>query len=156
MHADDSTCQTYVDLFFQGVLDRISDAMQPAFDQHFPVYQEVLGRVISKHDPIPREKAIVSEDLVTGRREVTAECGRQSLCSYAPLACYSCNKFRPCWDADHTINLDVVNREISDLEGQGLALQHEVQKFKHLRGAIRVVINICELKAQAAKQGASV
>lgn len=153
-HATDQTCQRYVDLFFQGVLDRISDAMQPSFDEHFPVYKEVMDRAISKWQPIPREKAIVSEDPATGRREVTAECGRQSLCGYAPLACYECNKFRPCWDADHTINLDLVNREISEFEDQGLALQHEVRKYKQLRNAIRMVISICEIKSRTATQGA--
>lgn len=75
--------------------------------------------------------------------------------AYAPLACYDCNKFRPCWDADHTINLDLVNREIADFEGQGLALQHEVQKYKQLRNAIRVVISICQLKNPAAGLGES-
>lgn len=154
-HATNETCQIYVDLFFQGVLDRISDAMQPSFDEHFPVYKEVMDRAVSKDDPIPPEKAIVSEDLVTGRRELTAECGRQSLCEYAPLACYDCNKFRPCWDADHTINLDLVNREIAEFEEQGLAMQHETRKYKELRNAIRVVINICNLKSQAAEQGAN-
>lgn len=153
-HANDDTCQRYVDLFFQGVLDRISDAMQPAFDEHFPVYKEVMDRAISKYDPIPKEKAIISEDLVTGRREITAECGRRSLCGYAPLACYDCNKFRPCWDADHKINLDLVNREIAEFEGQGLAMQHEAQKYKHLRNAIRIVISVCQLKSQSAVQGA--
>lgn len=152
-HATKDTCQRYVDLFFQGVLDRISDAMQPGFDEHFPVYKELMERAISKHDPIPPEKAIVSEDLVTGRREVTAKCGRRSLCGYAPLACYDCNKFRPCWDADHKINLDLVNREIAEFAGQGLAMQHETKKYKHLRNAIRVVINICQLKSQAEAQG---
>lgn len=151
-HADDQTCQQYVDLFFQGVLDRISDAMQPGFDEHFPVHKDVVSRVISKHDPIPMARTIVSEDLLTGRREVTAACGRESICGYAPLACYDCNKFRPCWDADHTINLDVVNREIAEFEGQGLAMQHEAQKFKHLRSAIRVVIGICQLKSQTVRQ----
>ncbi len=154
-HATEDTCQTYVDLFFHGVLDRISDAMEPSFDKHFPAYKEVMERAISKHAPIPPQKAIVSEDLLTGRREVTAECGRQSLCGYAPLACYDCNKFRPCWDADHTINLDLVNREIAEFEGQGLAMQHETQKYKHLRNAIRIVISICQLKSQAAEQGAN-
>lgn len=154
-HATDAACQRYVDLFFQGVLDQISDAMQPGFDEHFPVYQEIMDRSISKHDPIQPQKAIVSEDLVTGRREVTAECGRRSLCGYAPLACYDCNKFRPCWDADHQINLDLVNREIAEFEGQGLAMQHETQKYKHLRNAIRVVISICQLKLQTEEQGAN-
>jgi hypothetical protein len=148
-HATDDTCQRYVDLFFQGVLDRISDAMQPSFDEHFPVYKDVMDRAISKKDAIPREKAIVSEDPETGHREVTAECGRKSLCGYAPLACYECNKFRPCWDADHTINLRVVDREIADFDRQGLAMQHEARKYKHLRNAIRVVISICELKGKS-------
>lgn len=152
-HATNNTCQKYVDLFFKGVLDRISDAMQPAFDEHFPVYKNIADRVISKHDSIPKEKAIISEDLITGRRELTAECGRQSLCGYAPLACYDCSKFRPCWDADHTINLDLVDREISVFQGQGLAMQHEANKYKILRNAIRVVINICQLKAQAVGGG---
>lgn len=154
-HATDTTCQRYVDLFFQGVLDQISDAIQPAFDQHFPVYKDVMARAISRNDQIAKDNPIVSEDLATGRREVTAACGRQSLCGYAPLACYDCNKFRPCLDADHTINLDLVNREIADFEGQGLALQHEVQKYKQLRNAIRVVISICHLKPPAAGLGAS-
>lgn len=145
-HATDDTCQRYVDLFFQGVLDRISEAMQPSFDEHFPVYRDFNNRTVSKQDPIPREKAIISEDPETGRREITAECGRTSLCGYAPLACYECNKFRPCWDADHTINLRIVEREIADFDQQGLAMQHEVGKYKHIRNAIRMVINICELK----------
>jgi len=147
-HTTDHTCQRYVDLFFTGVLDRISNAMEPGFAEHFPVYKEVMDRAISKHDPISPLRAIVSEDLVTGRREVIAECGRQSLCGYAPLACYDCHRFRPCWDADHTINLDLVNREVTDFEGQGLAMQHELQKYKHLRNAIRVVISICDFKSQ--------
>lgn len=154
-HATDGTCQRYVDLFFQGAFDQISDAMQPAFDEHFPIYKEVMTRAISKNDPIAKEKAIISEDLVSGRREVTAECGRLSLCGYAPLACYECHKFRPCWDADHTINLDLVNREITDFEGQGLAMQHEANKYKHLRNAIRVVIGICQSMSQAEEHKAS-
>lgn len=153
-HANDNTCQRYVDLFFQGVLDQISDAIQPSYDEHFPVYKEVMERTISRHDKIAKGNAIVSEDLVTGRREVTAACGRRSLCGYAPLACYDCNKFRPCWDADHTINLNLVSREIADFEGQGLAMQHEVQKYKQLRNAIRVVISICQLKNPVADLGA--
>jgi hypothetical protein len=128
--------------------------MQPSFDDHFPVHKDVVSRVISKHDKIPMARTIVSEDLLTGRREVTAACGRESICGYAPLACYDCSKFRPCWDADHTINLDVVNREIAEFEGQGLAMQHEAQKFKHLKSAIRVVISICELKSKTVGQGA--
>lgn len=143
-HANDATCQRYVDLFFQGVLDRISDALQPNFDEHFPAYRELGERLISKQDSIAPQKAIVSEDLETGRREVTAECGRETLCGYAPLACYECSKFRPCFDADHSINLELVNREIAEFSGQGLAMQHEVRKYKHLRNAIRVVISICE------------
>lgn len=154
-HANDATCQRYVDLFFQGVLDRISDALQPSFDEHFPAYRDLAERLISKHDSISPQKSIVSEDLETGRREVTAECGRETLCGYAPLACYECPKFRPCFDADHSINLELVNREITTFSGQGLAMQHEVQKYKHLRNAIRVVIGICESRLNSSSAGAN-
>lgn len=149
-HATDQTCSYYVDLFFKGVLDRISDSMQTSFDEHFPVYKEIyLNAAIDKSSKITRKKSIIGEDLTTGHREVIAECGRESICGYAPLACYECNKFRPFWDADHSVNLNLVDREISFFENKGLALQHEAKKYKRIRNMIRIVMNICEIKSQS-------
>jgi integrase len=145
-HADDTTCQTYVDIVFDGLIDELSDALQPGFEEHFPVFKGVFKGFCSKNNEIPRERAIVSEDLSTGRTETIAACGRNVICQYAPLACYPCPRFIPCWDADHSINLDIVEREIHQFEGQGLAMQHEVKKYKHLRNGIRVVMIACDVK----------
>jgi integrase len=144
-HASNTTCQTYVDIVFQGLIDELSDGLQPAFDEHFPVFTKFA----SKTAPIPVEQRIVSEDLDTGRVETTAMCGRKVACSYAPIVCYACPRFIPCYDADHTINLDVVEREIQASEGRGLAMQHDVQRWRTIRNHIRLVIAACDNKRRA-------
>jgi hypothetical protein len=144
-HANDQACQTYVDIVFEGLIDELSDGLHPSFEEHFPAFKAFA----SKHDQIPRERAIVSEDLDTGRTETFAVCGRQVICQYAPFSCYTCPRFIPCWDADHSINQDVVEREIRDFEGQGLAMQTQVKKYKHLFNSIRVVVIACDVKRKA-------
>lgn len=144
-HATDNVCQAYVDIVFDGLIDELSDGLQPGFEAHFPAFKAFA----SKHDTIPRERAIVSEDLDTGRTETIAVCGKQVICQYAPFSCYTCPRFIPCWDADHSINQDVVEQEIRDFEGQGLAMQTQVKKYKHLLNSIRVVVIACDTKRKA-------
>nr|WP_315487823.1 hypothetical protein [uncultured Rhodoferax sp.] len=144
-HATNEVCQSYVDIVFDGLIDELSDALQPGFDEHFPAFKAFA----SKHDTIPRERAIVSEDLETGRTETIAVCGRQVICQYAPFSCYTCPRFIPCWDADHSINQNIVEQEIRDFEGQGLAMQTQVKKYKHLLNSIRVVVIACDTKRKA-------
>lgn len=147
-HASDKTCQAYVDLAFEGVIDRLSDSLQPAFEAHFPAFADLR----SKRDPIEPGRAINSEDLDTGRRELTGECGRSIACQYAPLACYECPRFIPCYDADHSLNLEVVDREIRDYEGRGLAFRPMLEKGKHIRNHIRVVMLVSDQKLHALEQ----
>jgi integrase len=146
-HATDDVCQAYVDIVFDGLIDELSDGLQPGFEAHFPAFKAFA----SKHDSIPRERAIVSEDLGTGRTETIAVCGRQVICQYAPFSCYMCPRFIPCWDADHSINQNIVEQEIRDFEGQGLAMQTQVKKCKHLLNSIRVVAIACDTKSKAMK-----
>lgn len=141
-HATDIVCQSYVDIVFEGLIDELSDALQPGFEEHFPAFKAFA----SKHDEIPRERAIVSEDSDTGRTETIAVCGRQVICQYAPFSCYTCPRFIPCWDADHSINQHIVEKEIRDYEGQGLAMQTQLKKYKHLLNSIRVVVKVCDIK----------
>jgi hypothetical protein len=144
-HSNEDSAKSYVDLFFDGVLDQLSDSMEPAFEEHYPVF-EVLR---SKLDDIPHQKRITSDDREKGRTEVTGECGRTVACDYAPIACYTCKRFIPCYDADHSINLDVVQREIDHAAGCGLSMRSELAKYKHISNAIRVVIGICSSKKAA-------
>jgi hypothetical protein len=141
-HSTEDMAMIYVDLFFDRVLDQLSDSMEPAFEERYPVF-DVLR---SKLDDIPLQRRITSDDMETTRSEVTGECGRKVACHYAPIACYACKRFIPCYDADHSINLSVVEREIKHAEGQGLPMRSELAKYKHIGNAIRVVIAICDRK----------
>ncbi|MGR1222008.1 tyrosine-type recombinase/integrase [Aeromonas veronii] len=132
-HSSPDSCQKYVDIAFQGLIDTLSEAMEPAFDAHFPVFR-------SKNDLIAPEKAISSIELATGRRELTGECGKTNACQYAPLACYSCPRFTPCFDADHSINLRFVESEINKYEGGGLPFRELANQFKQIRRYIMLIV----------------
>ena len=138
-HASSATCQIYVDIAFQGLIDALSDAMEPAFDAHFPAFR-------SKNDPVASEKAINSIELATGRRELTGECGKANACQYAPIACYPCNRFTPCFDADHSINLLFAESEIKKYESSGLLPFRELaNEFKEARRYILLVVAAAKL-----------
>lgn len=145
LHATSETAKVYVDLVFEGVIDELSDSMEPAFMEHFPVYKEF----VSAKTPIAPEKRIVSRSPDRSRRETTGECGRDQICEQAPLTCYDCYRFKPAYDVDHTINLDRVNEEIGKVQDAGLQWQSDVRRWKHLGNRIRVVIQVCELKRAA-------
>jgi hypothetical protein len=144
-HASDGNAKAYVDIAFHGLIDELSDGLQPGFDEHFPVVRNFISAV----DAIPIERRIDSEDFVTSRHETTGMCGRHVACAYAPLACYACQRFIPCYDADHSINLDVVNREIEQSETLGQAMQHDVKRWKSLRNHIRLVVAACDIKRRS-------
>jgi len=155
-HSTEETAKVYVDIFFEGLLDQLSDSMESAFEEHYPVFNVMQSKV----DDIPLQRRITSDDMETVRTEVTGECGRTVACDYAPVACYSCKRFIPCYDADHSINLTMVEREIKHAENYGLPMRSELAKYKHIANAIRVVIAICETKkaaveAQRAAEGAA-
>ncbi|TXH77662.1 hypothetical protein [Thauera aminoaromatica] len=135
-HASNATCQKYVDLTFQGLIDTLSDAMQPAFNAHFPVSETFRSKV----DPVTPAKAIHSIELATGRRELTGECGKKNACQYAPIACYPCPRFVPCFDADHSVNLHLVEAEINKYESGGLPFRALANQFKDARRYILLVI----------------
>ncbi|MCD6618307.1 hypothetical protein [Aeromonas veronii] len=132
-HSFSITSQIYVDVAFQGLVDTLSEAMEPAFNTHFPVFR-------SKNDLIAPEKAINSIELATGRRELTGECGKTNACQYAPLACYSCPRFTPCFDADHSINLRFAESEIIKYEGGGLPFRELANQCKEAKRYIMLVV----------------
>lgn len=146
-HASDGTCQAYVDIAFHGLIEELSDAMEPAFATHFPL----IERFRSKHDRLAPEKTIKSVDLDSGRRELTGECGRQIACQYAPISCYACPRFIPCYDADHSMNLDLVEAEIDRYMAAGLPYRHLLEKSKEARLHIQFVIAASERYCNAIK-----
>ena len=145
LHASPRSAGIYVDLIFSGAIDELSDSLEPAFLEHFPVIKEF----VSIRNEIAPEKKVVSPSVDRMRREITGECGRHQVCQYAPIACYECHRFKPCYDVDHTINLERVNEEVQSARNGGLARQADVKRYMHIANRIRVVINICEAKREA-------
>lgn len=142
LHANEKSARIYVDLIFEGVIDELSSSVQEAFTDHFPVFDEF----VSSKDVISPESRIVSRSADKGRSETTGACRRRRICEYAPLSCYDCHRFKPAYDVDHTINLDLVTKEIESACSGGLQRQNDVKRYTHIANCIRIVINVCELK----------
>jgi len=145
LHASHRSASVYVDLIFSGAIDELSDSLESAFLEHFPV----IKQFVSVKDTIAPAKRIVSPSVDRSRRETTGECGRHQICQYAPIACYECPRFKPCYDVDHTINLKRINEELESARNGGLPRQADIKRYKHIANRIRVVINICEAKQAA-------
>lgn len=139
-HASNNVCKAYVDIAFHGLIGALSDAMQPAFDKHLPA----IKRFRSKNDPIDATQAIHSDNLDSGQVELTGECGKLIQCEYAPITCYGCARFVPCWDADHGTNLATVEREIEDCKRRGKAFTHLLEKARVSKYQIIFVMNAAE------------
>lgn len=141
-HADNTVAKQYVDIAFEGLIDDLSESMEEGFREHFPVFQIFA----SKSENMPAERRIDSDAFESGAVETTGLCGRTVACNFAPLACYGCVHFIPCYDADHSINLELVEREIAQSERQGLAMQHDVQRWRLIANQIAIVIGACEAR----------
>jgi len=144
-HSSEGVCRAYVDIAFEGLFNELSDAMQPAFQSHLPAFQ----RFRSKSDPISIDKAIRSEDLDTGKIELNGECGKQIQCEQAPIVCYGCWRFTPCWDADHSVNLNTVQLDLEDFKQRGKPFHHMVQKTQEAKYRIIFVMNAADRYRQA-------
>lgn len=145
-HASSVTCRAYVDIHFHAMMEKLSEAMEPAFIKHFPV----IERFRSTSDPIDPTKAITSRSQDGRRKELTGECGTPlecgtfNRCQYAPITCYACHRFIPCYDADHGINLDVIEGEILRYESAGKPFQTMLDMSKEARLYIMLVVAASE------------
>ncbi|MYM26474.1 tyrosine-type recombinase/integrase [Duganella sp. FT135W] len=148
-HASPIICHAYVDIAFHGLINELSDAMRPAFAEHLPAFE----RFRSKNDSVPAGKTIRSEDLETGIIEETGECGKDIVCSYAPITCYSCFRFIPCWDADHSLNLNIVQREIEELKKRGKPFEHMVERGRTAKNRIMLVMHAADRYQDAMRKG---
>lgn len=144
-HAGNISCQAYVDIVFHDMIQQLSDELKPAFIKHFPV----IERFRSASDPIDITKAINSRSENGTRQELSGECGAIIACQYAPIACYACHRFIPCYDVDHSINLDKVEVEIRRYESAGMPFQKMLDISKEARLYIMLVIAASERYREA-------
>lgn len=138
-HVGARTCQAYVELHLNGNLERLSDALEPAFDKYFPVFKEFL---FSK-ELYDQSKLIFSDNLESGESVKEGLCGSDMRCFSAPFSCYSCKKFTPFYDVDHEINLKIIESKITKFKLQGLAFQDSIQTLKNTKAFINLTIQAC-------------
>lgn len=144
-HATDAVSRVYVDIVFSGLVNQLSDVMHQPFCDHLPTFNVFRSKLAD----VEASKAINSENIQTGRVELTGECGRQIRCQAAPLTCYECNKFIPCYDADHGVNMEIILAEIDLYQNAGAPYRHLVEKAKCIKYSIQLVIAACERYRQA-------
>lgn len=148
-HASPKVCEAYVDIAFHGMMQELSNAMRPAFAEHLPA----LINFRSKDDPVPPAKQVVSWDLDTGKIEDAGACGKSIACANAPIVCYGCVRFTPCWDADHGVNLRIAEKEIEDMSKRGKPFEHMVNRARSAKNKIILVINAADRYRQALLAG---
>lgn len=145
LHATYRSAREYVDLIFSGAIDELSDSLEPAFLEHFPVIKE-FSTIRDEMSPAKKIVSLSSDKL---HRETTGECGRDQICQYAPITCYECPRYIPCYDADHTINLNLVQEEIESARSGGLPRAVDVRRYTHIANRIRIVIAACIAKRES-------
>lgn len=148
-HASDNVCRAYVDIAFHGLMEELSEAMRPAFEAHLPA----LIHFRSKDDRMSLEKQVLSWDQDAGKLESTGECGKSIACANAPIVCYGCVRFIPCWDADHSINLRIAEKELEDMSKRGKPFQHMVDRARSAKNKIILVMNAADRYRQALQSG---
>jgi len=138
-HVGARTCQAYVEIHLNGNLEKLSDALEPAFDKYFPVFKEFL----SSNEVHEQNKVIFSDNLESGETVEEGLCGSDMRCFSAPFSCYSCKKFTPFYDVDHEINLKIIESKITKFKLQGLAFQDAIQTLKNTKSFINLTIQAC-------------
>ncbi len=155
LHANSLTGRRYIDLVNKTLREKLSGGLQE-FPMLFPAYEAFTNA--RKLDDLKRsepQKVIHSRGLIdpqTGELpiETTGECGKHSACNYAPLSCYGCFRFIPNLDADHSINLRIVEERVARFDAMARPLRELVERDKTLMLHIkRVIMLVDRHKAQA-------
>lgn len=148
-HASDIVCKAYVDIAFHGLMEGLSEAIYPAFAEHLPAFINFRS---NDNKTVP-EKQVLSWDQGNEKLVDIGECGKSIACANAPIVCYGCFRFIPCWDADHGINLRVVEKEIEDMSRRGKPFQHLVDRARSAKNKIILVMYAADRYRQSIQTG---
>lgn len=144
-HATDTTARVYIDLAAKELCEALNDGLE-ALEELFPAYnafmnaeqtramaQQFPERVVNSFGPIaPKPGAI---DM-----ETTGGCGKSAACAFAPLSCYGCWRWIPNVDADHSVNLRLVQARIKENEAFGKPMREIVERDRLLENVIQLRI----------------
>lgn len=157
-HATDKTARVYIDLAAKELREALNsglealEALFPAFNafmnaaQTRAMAQQFPERVVNSRGPI---------DPQTGAMEIetTGGCGKSAACAFAPLSCYACWRWIANVDADHNLNLRIVQDRIKENEAFGKPMKAIVERDQLLEKVILLRIGQFEKhKAELAQQ----
>jgi hypothetical protein len=142
-HATDRTARVYIDLAAKELREALNNGLE-ALEELFPAYnafmnaaqtramgQQFPERVVNSRGPI---------DPATGEVDVqtTGGCGKTAACAFAPLSCYGCWRWIANIDADHSVNLRMVQARIKENEAFGKPMRTIVERDQLLEKVIEL------------------
>jgi hypothetical protein len=142
-HASDETARVYIDLAAKELREALNSGLE-ALEELFPAYnafmnaeqtramaQQFPERIVNSRGPI---------DPQTGAMEIesTGGCGKSAACAFAPLSCYGCWRWIANVDADHSVNLRMVQERIKENEGLGKPMKAIVERDRLLEKLIEL------------------
>jgi len=156
-HATDKTARVYIDLAAKELREALNNGLE-ALEELFPAYnafmnaeqtramaQQFPERVVNSHGPI---------DPATGEVDVqtTGACGKKAACAFAPLSCYGCWRWIANVDAEHRVNLRIVQERIKENDAFGKPMRPIGERDRLLEKLIELRMGQFEIhKAEQAQ-----
>lgn len=155
-HATDRTARVYIDLAAKELREALNNGLE-ALEELFPAYKSFMNaqqtRAMTQQFP---ERVVNSRgpfEPQTGAIEIetTGGCGKSAACAFAPLSCYGCWRWIPNVDADHSVNLRLVQNRIKENEAFGKPMQAIVERDRLLEKVIE--LRMGQFERHKAEQG---
>lgn len=157
-HTCDTTARVYIDLAAKELRDSLNNGLE-ALEELFPAYNAFMNaaqtRAMAQQFP---ERIVTSRgpvDPQTGSMEIesTGGCGQTAACAFAPLSCYGCWRWIANVDADHSVNMRIVQERIKENEAFGKPMHAIVERDRLLEKLIELrVWQFEKHKAEQAQQ----
>lgn len=132
-HATDWTARVYIDLAAKELRDALNNGLE-ALEELFPAYNAFMNaeqtRAMAHQFPERVVNSHGSIDSATGAVDVqsTGACGKTAACAFAPLSCYGCWRWIANVDADHSLNLRIVQERIKENDAFGKPMRAIVER----------------------------
>ena len=140
-HATDNTARVYIDLAAKELREALNTGLK-ALEELFPAYNSLMNaaqtRAMAQQFPERVVKSRGPIDPATGQVDVqtTGGCGKTVACAFAPLSCYGCWRWIANVDADHSVNLRMVQARIKENGAFGKPMRAIVERDQLLEKVI--------------------
>ena len=157
-HASDWTARYYIDLAAKELREALNSGLED-LEELFPAYNAFMNaeqtRAMGEQSPQRIVNSRGPVDPHTGQIDIetTGGCGKSAACAFAPLSCYGCWRWIANVDADHSVNLRLVQDRITENEVFGKPMKAIVERDRLLEKLIELRMGQFERhKAEQAQQ----